>query len=142
MAKQHFFQRRRIITIALSITFLLCGSYLFADEQEAYELVPYRIITLNNIAPEQGKKFLDDMGIGTVSHFPNSSALLVTAQPRELAKAKAILDLIDQREKYTMQEIIPASTTGNIPSGERIAAKIGNISIGSFTSPPGPPHGP
>ncbi len=141
MAKKHFFQKRNIVTIALSVTFLLCGGYLFANEQEAYELVPYRIITLKDIAPEVGKKFLDDMGIGTVSHFPNSSALLVTAQPRELAKAKAILDLIDQREKYTVQEIIPASTAGNIPSSERIAAKIGNISIGSFTTPPASQNG-
>ena len=92
MAKRYFFQKRHIVTIALSVTFLLCSGYLFANEQDAYELVPYRIITLKNIAPEAGKKFLDDMGIGTVSHFPNSSALLVTAQPRELAKAKAILD--------------------------------------------------
>jgi general secretion pathway protein D len=141
MAKKHFFQKRHIVTIALSVTFLLCGNYLFANEQEAYELVPYRIITLKNIAPEVGKKFLDDMGIGTVSHFPNSSALLVTAQPRELAKAKAILELIDQREKYTIQEIIPASKAGDIPSSERIAEKIGNISIGSFTTPPASQNG-
>ena len=141
MTKEHFFQRRRIISIALSITFLLCGNYLFANEQEPYELVPYRIITLKNIAPEQGKKFLDDMEIGTVSHFPNSSALLVTAQPRELAKAKAILELIDRQEKYAIQEIIPASGTGSLPSCEQIAAKIGDISIGSFTAPPAPQTG-
>lgn len=136
MVKQHFFQRRHIITLALSITFLLCSSYLFADEQGTYELVPYRIITLKNMAPEQGKKFLDEIGIGTVSNFPNSSALLVTAQPRELAKAKAILDLIDQREQYTIKEIIPAPATGSFPSNKQIAAKIGNISIGSFSAPP------
>ena len=136
MAKQHFFQRRHIITLALSITFLICGINIFANEQGTYELVPYRIISLKNIAPEQGKKFLDDIGIGTVSNFPNSSALLVTAQPRELAKAKAILDLIDQREQYTVKEIIPASAAGNFPSKEQIAAKINNISIGSFSAPP------
>jgi len=136
MTKQHFFQRRHIITLALSVTFLLCSGYLFADEQDSYELVPYRIITLKNIAPEQGKKFLNDMGIGTVSHFPNSSALLVTAQPRELAKAKAILNLIDQREQYVIQEVFPASAAKNLPSNEQITAKIGNISIGSFTTPP------
>ena len=141
MAKRYFFQKRHIVTIALSVTFLLCSGYLFANEQDAYELVPYRIITLKNIAPEAGKKFLDDMGIGTVSHFPNSSALLVTAQPRELAKAKAILELIDQREKYTIQQITPASTSGNIPPSERIAEKIGNISIGSFTTPPASQNG-
>ncbi len=141
MAKRCFFQKRHIVTIALSVTFLLCSGYLFANEQAAYELVPYRIFTLKNIAPEAGKKFLDDMGIGTVSHFPNSSALLVTAQPRELAKAKAILELIDQREKYTIQQITPASTAGNIPSSERIAEKIGNISIGSFTTPPASQNG-
>jgi general secretion pathway protein D len=136
MAKQHFFQRRHILTLALSITFLTCNSSLFANEQGNYELVPYRIISLKNITPEQGKKFLDDIGIGTVSKFPESSALLVSAQPRELAKAKAILDLIDQREQYTVKEIIPASAAGNFPSTDKIAAKLENISIGSFSAPP------
>ena len=141
MVKKHFFQKRHIVTIAVSMAFLLCGGYLYANEQGPHELVPYRIITLDNISPEQGKKFLDDLGIGTVSHFPNSPALLVTAQPRELAKAKAILDLIDQRQTYTVQQIIPRSTAGSIPSSKQIAAKIGNISIGSFTTPPASQNG-
>ncbi len=136
MAKQQFYRRRHSKVLILAITVLICSSYLKASEQENYELVPYEFINLKNIAPEQGKKFLDDVGIGTVSHIPGSSALLVTAQPRELAKAKAILNLIDEREQFVIQKISPATAAKKLPSNEQIAAKLGNISIGSFTTPP------
>lgn len=136
MAKKQLYWRRHSSLLALAVTLFLCSNNLFAAEQETYELVSYRFFTLKNIAPEQGKKFLDDAKIGTVSHLPNTSGLFVTAQPRELAKAKAILNLIDRKEQYVIQEILPVSSAGNLPSNEQIAATVGNISIGSFTHPP------
>ena len=136
MTKQHFLQRRRGIIFTLAIILLLSGNNLFAVEQESAELVPYRFFNLKNISPEQGKKLLEEARIGAVSYFPGSPVLLVTAQPRELAKARTILDLIDVQQKYVIQEISPASAGKNLSSNSQIAAKLGNISIGSFTTPP------
>jgi len=139
MAKQQFYWRRQsqIIALAvLAITVFLCSGYLTAAEQDNYELVPYEFIDLKNITPEQGKNFLDDIGIATASHIPGSAALLVTAQPRELAKAKAILNLIDKTEQFAIQAISLSTTDKKNPSNEQIAAKLGNISIGSFATPP------
>jgi general secretion pathway protein D len=136
MGKQHFFQRRHGIIFILAVTLLLSGNNLLAVEQEASELVPYRFFNLKNISPEQGKKLLEEARIGSVSYFPGSPVLLVTAQPRELAKARAILDLIDVQQRFVIQEICPASAGTNLPSNDQIAAKLGNVSIGSFTTPP------
>jgi general secretion pathway protein D len=136
MVMQQFCQRRKSQFLVLAIIVLLSGGYLTAVGQDDYDLVPYEFITLKNIAPEQGKKFLDDLGIGTISHIPGSPALLVTAQPRELAKAKAVLNLIDEVKQFAVQDICPAAKVNKLTSNEQIAAKLGNISIGSFTAPP------
>ncbi len=136
MVKQQFYWRRKRQILILAIVVLLCGSYIMAAEQDDYELVPYEFINLKNITPEQGKNFLDDLGIGTVSHIPGSSALLVTAQPRELAKAKSVINLIDKVEQFSIQNIFSTTEAGKLPPKEQIAAKVGNITIGSFTTAP------
>lgn len=137
MAKQRFFRGMYNRIFVLIVTFLLGSNCLFAEEQaDTSERPGYDIFLLKHISVEQGKKYLAELGIGTVSHFPGSSTLLVTALPRELIKAKAILNLVDGQEKFTVEEILLASSGGNMPSNEQVAAKLGNISIGSFSNPP------
>jgi general secretion pathway protein D len=136
MVKQQFYWRQKSRILVLATIVLLCSSYFTAAGQDDYDLAPYEFINLKNITPEQGKKFLDDLGIGTVSHIPGSSALLVTAQPRELAKAKTVINLIDEVEQFSIQNIFPATEAGKLPPKEQIAAKVGNITIGGFTTVP------
>jgi type II secretory pathway component GspD/PulD (secretin) len=112
--------------------FLLWGSYGFAAEQP----VQYKIFTLKHISAERGKKYLAQVNIGTVSQLPGASAILVTAQSGELTKAMAILKLVDAEEEFAIKAILPASEVENLPSYEQIAAKVGDISVGSFSNPP------
>ena len=116
----------------LAIMFLLWGSYGFAAEQP----VQYKIFTLKHISAERGKKYLAQVNIGTVSQLPGASAILVTAQSGELTKAMAILKLVDAEEEFAIKAILPASEVENLPSYEQIAAKVGDISVGSFSNPP------
>jgi type II secretory pathway component GspD/PulD (secretin) len=96
----------------------------------------YKIFPLKYIPVERGKNYLADVGIGTVSAFPGSSALLVTANPDELIKAMAILNLVDSQDRFEVGRISSASLGGDLPSNEQIASKLGNIAVGSFTNPP------
>jgi len=116
----------------LAIMFLLWGSYGFAAEQP----VQYKIFTLKHISAERGKKYLSQVNIGTVSQLPGAGAILVTAQSGELTKAMAILKLVDAEEEFAIKAILPASEVENLPSYEQIAAKVGDISVGSFSNPP------
>jgi general secretion pathway protein D len=122
---------------------LMVGNCLFATEQSgAPKQAGYIIFELKHISVEQGKKYLAGVMTGTVTHFPTSSTLLVTAEPRELTKAKAILDLVDGPEQYVVKAILPVSAARNMPSNEQIAAKLNpsltrGMSIGSFSNPPG-----
>ncbi|TSA51897.1 MAG: hypothetical protein D4R45_07850 [Planctomycetaceae bacterium] len=128
---------------AITAALLIFNNCLFAAGQTG---VPreagYKIFPLKHISVEQGKNYLAKVMTGTVTHFPASSALLVTAEPRELTKAKAILDLVDGPEQFVVKAILPVSAARNMPSNEQIAAKLNpsltrGISIGSFSNPPG-----
>jgi len=109
-----------------------------AAEQGAASVVArYRVFSLKHISAEQGKKYLAEAGVGTVSQLPGVDALLVTAQSEELVKASAILGLVDAEEPFNIKAIFPASEVTKFPSNEQIAAKVGDISIGTFSNPPG-----
>ncbi len=122
---------------ALIMTLLIVSNCLSAAEQEGIsEQSPYEIFPLKNISFEQGKKYLAELGFGAISRFPGSNAILVTAQSDELAKARAVLGLVDGTETCVIRLLEPPSTFLNVPSNEQIAAKVGNITIGTFADPP------
>ena len=118
-------------------SFAAPASCLAQKEQgRAAQPAQYKIFTLKHISAEQGKKFLGQVGIGTVSQLPGAGTILVTAQNGELTKATAILKLVDAEEEFAVKALLPASEFENIPSNEQIAASVGDISVGSFSKPP------
>jgi len=120
-----------------AIMLLLWAGFSFAAENgRNSQPVQYKIFTLKHVSAELGKKYLAEMGIGTVSQLPGTSTILVTAQSGELTKAAAILKLVDAGEEFAIKAICPASESDNLPSNEQVAAKVGDISIGTFLSPP------
>ena len=121
----------------VSFALLLFSTNLLAAQQGDSEKVEYKVFPLKYISVEQGKKYLIEAGVGTtVSPFPGSSALLVTAKPDELIKAMTILNLVDCQGQFAVRTAFSASVAKNLPSNEQVAAKVGNISIGSFFNPP------
>jgi len=105
--------------------------------QEGASEPSFRVFPLKYISVEQGKKYLAETGMGTVSHIPGSAALLVTAKPDELIKTMTILNLVDCQGQFAVRTAFGASVVKNLPSNELVAAKVGgNISIGSFFNPP------
>ncbi|MCP4260935.1 MAG: hypothetical protein GY774_26005 [Planctomycetes bacterium] len=122
--------------LVLSTALLLFSNCLLAAQDGTPESLKYKIFPLKYISVEQGKRYLTEVEIGTVSAFPGSSALLVTANPDELIKAMAILNLVDSQGRFKVSRALGASAGKNFPSNEQIASKLGNIAIGSFSNPP------
>jgi general secretion pathway protein D len=147
MTKQRGYYGGCTWILILTTAFLLAANCLFAAEQTEVSGQPgYMIYSLKHISVEQGKKYLAEVIAGTVTHFPASSALLITAEPSELTRAKAVLDLVDGPEKFVVKAIFPVSAARNMPSNEQIAAKLSpsltrGVLIGSFSNPPGPNAG-
>lgn len=119
------------------LTALLCSSYVFAvGEDDASQPPRYRVFRLTNISADKGREYLGELAIGTVSQIPGTEMLLVTGQPEELIKASAIIGLVDTDGEFALGVIGPALETEKLPDNSKIAAEIGDISIGTFAEPP------
>ncbi|UCE98980.1 MAG: hypothetical protein JSV82_07300 [Planctomycetota bacterium] len=132
-----FWVQARVLIFVCAVIVALSIPFAFAAEQEAVpELKRYRVFSLRHISAEQGKDYLAQADLGTVSQLPGANSLLVTAEPADLIKASAILSLVDAEEQFYIKAIFPASEVENLPSNEQIAAEVGDISIGTFSHPP------
>ena len=142
MTKQSFSHRGYSWIVAFALVFLTVSNCLFAAEQTgAPKKTGYKIFPLKHISVEQGMEYLTKVMTGTVTHFPGSSTLLVTAEPFEIDKAKTILEIVDGPEQYVIKAILPISAARNMPSNDQITAKLNpsltrGISIGSFSNLP------
>ena len=143
MRQQHFSGSRwgKALAVLMAVTLFSGGSYLFAADQK-YALGPVGVkgFSLKHISAQQGRQFLAGLKLGTVSQLPGTNMLLLTARPGEITKAAAVLELVDAdtKEQFVVKAICPASQAKNLPPKERIAAVIGNISLGDFSNPPEP----
>jgi len=127
----------KIFVFICAIIVALSGTFLFATEQAGTSTpARYRVFMLRHISAEQGKKYLAEAEVGTVSQLPSPNTLLVTAQPAELIKASNILRLVDAEEEFVIKTIVPSTEVKTLPSNEQIAAEVGEISIGTFLEPP------
>ena len=115
---------------------LLLGGWGLSTAYGASESGGFRIFTLKHISAEQGKKFLGEVAVGTVSQLSGPPALLVTGKAEDVAKAKAILDLVDAPEEFAIRSLPAVSGVEEPPAAEAVAEKVGNISVGTFSSPP------
>ncbi|MHC4228949.1 MAG: secretin N-terminal domain-containing protein, partial [Planctomycetota bacterium] len=145
MTKWSFFRGGCNGNLILTITFLLAGNcVLAAGQTDEADGKVYKFFSLKHISAEQGRQYLSEVVTGTVNPYPGPSTptLFMTADdPREIAKAGAVLDLVDTREKFVIKAIFPVSAAMNMPSNEQIAAKLNpsltrGVSIGSFSNPP------
>lgn len=128
---------RLVRPFMLAVTFLFASGYVLAAENGTVVVEPrYSVFALKHISVEQAKKFLADARLGTVSQLPGANMILVTAQPRQLTRVSAILKLVDAETPFVMRAILPASSAGDLPLNEQIAARVGDISIGTFSNPP------
>jgi len=134
--------KKRLAGLVFCFLVFLCGGLVFAAEQapkgQADKAGPprYRVFTLRHITAEQGRGYLTQLEIGTVSQLPGPNTLLVTASAEELIKADAILELVDAEQQYVVKPIFAVSEAEDLPSNEDIASEVGNISIGTFSELP------
>src|SRR4030042_2251470 len=96
-------EKAKAFTVICAVTVVLSSSCLCAfgetspkaevaaERGAASGVARYRVFPLKHISAEQGRKYLAEAGVGTVSQLPGVNALLVTAQAEELVKASAVL---------------------------------------------------
>jgi len=132
--RRESYQPRSVIFWAV---LALCGGPLFAVNSPGAPAgaARHEVVPLTSISPERAKEFLRRLQLGTASKLPNSNALLVTSEPGDLQKAVAVLNLVDTRTEYDIQELGPASGK-TLPSSVQIASVMNGLSIGTLANPP------
>ncbi len=129
------------ITLSAFTILLGCCHVLAAELPANPQLDRYRVFLLRFISAQDGKQFLADANIKTVSLLNDTNTLLVTAQPEVLVKAAALLALVDSSEKYAVKALLPASEAAQMLPTQEIEAEISKagspVSVGTFLNPPG-----
>lgn len=95
-----------------------------------------QVFDLEHVGSEQCITYLRQLGLDDVSEVPEANAVLVTGSPGQLRRAALVLDLVDTKEDFVIENMGPASMVRTLPSNSQIAAALGNIRIGTFTNPP------
>ncbi len=103
-----------------------------ADPCDAAQMPRYRVFSLRKVTPEQGRQYLADANIGTVSQIPGTATLLVTGSGEDLVKAAALLKLVDTNQPFTVRTLPRSDFT----SVKDIVSQIEDISVGTFFDPP------
>jgi len=100
----------------------------------------YRVFSLHYITAAQGRQYLAEAELGTVSQLPGTDTLLVTAGPNDLAKAAGLLKLVDSEQKYAVKKIFTASEAEFWRAGiDGLVNRLADVSVGSFLDPPSAP---
>ncbi|MGD9109807.1 MAG: hypothetical protein PVG93_02595, partial [Phycisphaerales bacterium] len=127
--------RRLEVAFALILCLWLSLS-LAAQKKDSPQPERFMSRAVRNITPEQAVKYLSEAGVGTASRIPSTNMILITAEPGELAKARAILELVDSNQPHTIRILPAAEEFGEQPLYEQLDERIENISIGSFSEQP------
>jgi len=122
--------------LALAAVLAICGGVFAAEKDQSGELTKYRFFQLKHITARQGRRYLGEAGVGTVSLHPKPNTLLVTGKASEMKKADSILKLVDSPHPFVIKALGPALQVGNIPDSNQITAELGDITVGTFRNPP------
>ncbi len=95
-----------------------------------------QVFDLEHIAREQCIAYLCQLGLDEVSPVPLVYAVSVTGSPEQLRRAGLVLDLVDVKEEFVIENLGLTSIVRTLPSNSQIAAALGDIRIGTFTEPP------
>jgi len=91
---------------------------------------------LEHMRSDQCIAFLSQLGLDGVSPIPEANAVLIAAPPDQLRRVSLVLDIVDAKEDFVIENIGPASAVRTLPSNLQIAAALGDVMIGTFADPP------
>ena len=100
------------------------------------KLSEQQVFHLEYVDCERCIAFLSQLDLGEVTEVPEVNAVSVTGSPEQLRRAGLVLDLVDVKEEFVIENLGPASMVRTLPSNSQIAAALSDIRIGTFTGPP------
>lgn len=128
----------RVLSWVVMLILMFAGCRTFSPHDGARsEPGEQQVFDLEHVDREQCiATFLSQLDLDEVSPVPEGNAVLVTGSPGQLRRASLVLDLVDAKEDFIVENLGPASMVRNLPSNSRIATELGEIRIGTFAVPP------
>ncbi len=134
-AKWHYI----LIIAMISITTVFAVTVV-AESDTAEKSVPRnKVRRLRYIDGASAKEMLTQLNIGRdINILPNNNKILVITanSSTELRRANTLLDVIDSKQKYTMQTVLTSPQPDTIPDKKQIAQLLPDFIIGTFNDPP------
>ena len=125
-------ERRKALKIVLFFSLLAAVTVLSAKADTGAQR--YRVFSFRNIPAEKAVDFLKQANLAVDCQIVQNNIISITAGQQELAKASEVLRLVDSAKPFEIK-IIP-SAASSVPPAKKISSALGNIQIGSLTSPP------
>ena len=122
-------------SVLVMVMFAGCHTILPSDSTQS-ELSKQQVFNLEHISSEQSITFLSQLDLDEVSFVPKTGTVLVKGSAEQIRRASLVLDLVDAKEDFAIQNLGPASIVRSLPSNSQIATVLGDITIGTFTDPP------
>jgi len=88
-----------------------------------------KVFNLVHMDSKQCIAFLSQLDLDEVSPVPEANAVLATGSPEQLSRASLLLDLVDAKENFVVENLGPASLVRTLPSNSWIATGLGDIRI-------------
>lgn len=131
-------QFARVLSWVVMLILMFAGCRTISPRDGAQsEPSEQQVFDLEHVDREQCiATFLSQLDLDEVSPVPEANAVLVTGSPEQLRRVSLVLDLVDAKEDFIVENLGPASMVRTLPSNSQIATDLREIRIGTFTDPP------
>jgi len=108
------------------------------------EVGPQRTYKLRYLDFARSDMFLGALALEKVAYTSTAEGKIVSlwGTPAQVARAVAVLNVVDSAQSYCIENLGPASMMSTLPASTRIAAALGGITLGTFSEPPVTAQGP
>lgn len=120
--------------ILVILTFVACRTT--SPEAAGRSEPGEQVFDLKHASAERCIDFLRQLGLEQVSAVSEANAVLVAGPPEQLRRAALVVDLIDAKEGFVIENLGPVSMARKLPSNSQIASALGDIRIRTFADPP------
>ena len=125
-----------LLFVVIILIFAGCKT-IFPEKNTKYNPTEKKIFELKHNDSEQCLSLLSQLGYKNVSRIKDTNDILATGTLEQLHSLDIIIDLIDEKEDYFVENLGPASVARILPPNHQIAQSMeGNIRIGTFIEPP------
>ncbi len=113
-----------VCSVLMAVTLFGCSHGPAPVDDQAI-LGEERVFDLKEITPERAKALLAELDMNEVSVVPGRNALCVAGTASDVYRAGVAFDLVDTRDEFVVEILVPVTEARTIPMNAQIARGLG-----------------